>query len=457
MEFDAVEFAQNGRTERPAPGAAVRTESCPGASCRRAVLRFHECVFLNNSGLDGGAIFAENADLDIRMSTFEGNAAASAGGAIYASSVRNASLTVEDSEFARNAALGIKTDEIAEEPFMANGSETRRIFGTGGAILARSLLSIDIRASVFSENTGCQGGGAVSVLDRGGGESDTDFDRVFFVSDTVFQDNVAFCRSQRDALNVDVFFEHDGERGGALAYEAMDDLAATWRLKDSLFLGNRAVVGGAMYFRGMGNSAADSRITACQFDRNAAIVSGGSLCLMAVHMTISRSRFRRSRSIFGGIILSAGPTLLKTERDPDDPEAVTVLEEAYAYYGGAIASNSGGRHPRSLLFLSQQTVVRVAGLLNLSALVIRNNTAYGIGGGLTITSQSMTVAFRDMLIEDNRAIVGGGIDILDAPNVTFATDDGRPVIIRNNIAAVGGGVQYLPGSHAFSTLNVRHL
>ncbi len=348
-EFDAVEFSQNGQAERLTSGAAVRTSPCPGESCRRLSLRFRECLFLNNSALNGGAIFAENANLEIRMSTFEGNEAANAGGAIYTRSGRNASLIVEDSEFARNAVLGIKADDMAEETSVANDSEAKRICGTGGAILAHSPLSIDIRASVFVANTGCKGGGAVSVVDRGGGGVDTDFNRVFTVSDSVFRDNVAFCRQQRDALNFTVAFGGDNERGGALAYEAMDERAATWSLKNSLFFGNRAVVGGALYFRGTGSSISDNKMTACQLDGNAAIVSGGTLHLMTVRMTISGSRFRRSKSIFGGIILSAGQTLLRTERDPDDPEAITVLEDACAYYGGAIASNSGGQYPCSLL------------------------------------------------------------------------------------------------------------
>ena len=99
----------------------------------------------------------------------------------------------------------------------------------------------------------------------------------------------------------------------------------------------------------------------------------------------------------------------------------------------------------------------VAGSLDLSALIVRNNTSYSSGGGFAIGTPSMNVVFRDVIIENNTAVFGGGLEIASAPSVTFESDAGQSVVIRDNKAAVGGGMHYLASRSTFILLQARQI
>ena len=340
VDFDQVEFAKNGQAKRRTSGAAVNAHRCPEQPCRYLSLRFLQCQFVDNRGSDGGAIFAEDADIDIKQSTFKGNEAAGAGGAIYLHNGRTATLTIEDSKFVKNTAR--ETDEVrkTDESEAGTVDEMQVPSGMGGAIFAHTPLSIDIRTSVFVENTGCRSGGAMGVLHHTVGAEGQSIP-AFVVSDSTFQENVAYCGSQTDALD-SVFYGCDCTRGGAVVYKASDEALGSWTFSNSSFIGNRALTGGAMDFRGLGNSHSEHRIVACRFVDNVAMRSGGALYLRESRVTIVGSLFSSSRAIYGGSILSYGPTSLKTERDPDNPDAMTICENSLAFFGGAIFSYEGG-------------------------------------------------------------------------------------------------------------------
>ncbi len=450
VDFDRVEFFKNGRVKQTASGAAVNARRCPEQPCRHLSLRFRECQFVDNRGSEGGAICAEDADIDIRQSTFEGNEATVAGGAIYVHNDRTAALTIEDSTFAKNKAWGTKEFKAVECTSVLTSNATELSRGTGGAIFANSPLSIDIRASAFVQNAGCNGGGAIALLQRNVSLEENADQAAFSVSGAIFQENVAYCGSQRDALDF-VYFRRGCSKGGALVYEALDETPASWRFTNSSFLGNRAIVGGAMHLRGLGSSVAEHKVISCEFDENTAIRSGGAMYLSEVRMTIRSSRFTKGRAFYGGHILMIGPTHLTTERDPERPETETVLADAVAYFGGALLTTNEGSllDPGSAIATPGRLF---AGSFDLSALVVRNNIAYGSGGGFSIRDASLTPVFRDVLIENNSAILGGGLELISAPNITFAPSAGRSAIIRNNTAAVGGGLRYLTGRFSFSLL-----
>ena len=84
--------------------------------------------------------------------------------------------------------------------------------------------------------------------------------------------------------------------------------------------------------------------------------------------------------------------------------------------------------------------------MNLTALVIQNNTAFRHGGGLRGNEINGKVLIRGVLIEGNRALAGGGIALLRTVNTNITTDDNeQPTIIRGNTAGIGGGLYYEPG------------
>ncbi len=455
VDFDRVEFFKNGRVKQTASGAAVNARRCPEQPCRHLSLCFRECQFVDNRGSEGGAICAEDADIDIRQSTFEGNEAIIAGGAIYVHNDRTAALTIEDSKFAKNKAWGTKEFKAVECTSVLTSNATELSRGTGGAVFANSPLSIDIRASAFVQNAGCNGGGAIALLQRNVSLEENAEQEPFSVSDAIFRENVAYCGSQRDALDF-VYYSRGCSKGGALVYEALDESPASWRFKNSSFLGNRAIVGGALHIRGFGSSVAEHEVISCDFDENTAIRSGGAIYLREVRMTIRSSRFTKGRAFYGGHILMIGPTHLTTERDPERPETETVLADAVGYFGGALLTTNEGSllDPGSAFATPGRLFV---GSLDLSALVVRNNIAYGGGGGFSIRDASLTPVFRDVLIENNSAILGGGLEVVSAPNITFEPSAGRWAIIRNNTAAVGGGMRYLTGRFSTSLLKASRI
>ena len=448
VDFDQVEFSKNGRVKDRTSGAAVNARRCPEQPCRRLSLRFLQCQFVDNRGSDGGAIFAEDADVEIRKSTFEGNEATGAGGAIYTNNGRTAALTIEDSEFAKNKAWGSEELEAAACRSVLTSNVIELARGTGGAIFAYTPTSVDILASTFVQNTGCSGGGAIAVLQMDFGSEENSRPASFSVTDSIFQDNAAYCGSQRNAMDF-MYYNRGCSKGGALVYEALDESPASWTFRNSTFLGNRAIVGGAMHLTGLGSSVAEHKVVSCDFDENTAIRSGGAMYLKEVRMTIASSTFANGRAFYGGHILMIGPTHLRTERDPNKPEAHTVLADAVAYFGGAVLTTNEGSL-FDLAVASATASCLFAGSFDLSALVVRNNIAYGSGGGFSVRDASLTPVFRDVLIENNSAILGGGIEIVSSPNITFDPSVGTSTIIRNNTAAVGGGIRYLIGRFWFS-------
>ena len=341
VDFDRVEFSKNGDAKHRTSGAAVNARRCPEQPCRHLSLGFRECLFVDNRGSNGGAICAEDADIDIRQSTFEGNEAAGAGGAIYVHNSRTAALTIQDSNFVKNRAR--ESDEVRKTDDRGVGTidETQAPPGIGGAIFAVSHLSIE--TSIFVKNTGCGGGGAMGVLHQAI-DSEEQSILSFNVSDSSFQENVAYCGSQRDALDT-VFFYCDCSGGGALAYRASDDALGSCTFTNSSFIGNRALTGAAMDFRGLGSSFAEHRIVSCRFEHNFALRSGGALYLWESRVAIVSSLFSDSRAIYGGSIFSYGTTFLKTARNPENPDEMTIFENSLAFYGAAILSYEGGPLP----------------------------------------------------------------------------------------------------------------
>ena len=78
-----------------------------------------------------------------------------------------------------------------------------------------------------------------------------------------------------------------------------------------------------------------------------------------------------------------------------------------------------------------------AGWLVLTSLTIRNNTGYRYGGGLRIFAANFPVVFSGVTMENNRAIVGGGVAFYTTVGVEFRAFGDKPCVIANNTASVG--------------------
>ena len=67
VHFRDVRFYRNGDAHALVYGGAVRTSQCPAGACLR--LRFTSCLSSENRATYGGALYAEDADLDMTNST----------------------------------------------------------------------------------------------------------------------------------------------------------------------------------------------------------------------------------------------------------------------------------------------------------------------------------------------------------------------------------------------------
>ena len=92
---------------------------------------------------------------------------------------------------------------------------------------------------------------------------------------------------------------------------------------------------------------------------------------------------------------------------------------------------------------------------NLAALVFRDNVAMRSGGAMTIQESTGVAVLHGLLIENNRAYVGGGMHIASVVAFYVVSDDLRPTIFRNNTAVTGGGLYFRAGLYPLLLLQVK--
>ena len=76
---------------------------------------------------------------------------------------------------------------------------------------------------------------------------------------------------------------------------------------------------------------------------------------------------------------------------------------------------------------------------------------------MTIQESTGVARLSGLLIENNRAYVGGGIEILSIAAFSVVSDDFRPTVIRNNTAVTGGGLYYRAGLYPLLLFRVKHI
>ncbi|MGK2856267.1 MAG: PA domain-containing protein, partial [Thermoanaerobaculia bacterium] len=150
----------------------------------------HDSVFENNGGIDaegepiitgGGAIFACNADLAVRGSTFRANRAGHGGAIRFYASAHHA--TIEDSRFEENDSAhggGLYTLQFLEATLTLTGSSfdgNTASHGGGARLLLRNRSAAEVAGCSFRNGAASFGGGInVSAEERASFNlTDTDF------------------------------------------------------------------------------------------------------------------------------------------------------------------------------------------------------------------------------------------------------------------------------------------
>ncbi len=339
----------------------------------------------NAATQQGGAIYLVSSSApktSIRSSLLSGNTAGQQGGALFASSVRD--LAVIDCQVIDNKSLA-----------------TNSSLGRGGGIYS-NMGDLAISGSTISGNTAAAGGGVHSRS----GELSISFCTIANNSATAGDgggiyssgDRLSIIGSTISGNTATGIFSQLG-RGGGL-WHAVSSLAPT-SILDSVFTNNSSTnYGGGADFRAMSEGL------------------GGSLTLTNVDFTSNTS----SRG--GGLAFALGG-------QGSAPGSLVINDGLIA--GNAASMNGGGVYGRT-------------GLFQVNGTTISGNQASGNGGGMATSqngSPSMTMSFVDAMIANNsanstdlRSGNGGGIWI-SSGTVSLTLLDTE---VSHNSARQGGGI-----------------
>lgn len=348
----------------------------------RASVELVDCVLRMNTAIMGGGVFVQAGTLDVDGTTFggegfdDGNTATEMGGAI---AVRDGSAAViEGSSFQGNTA------------------------GTGGgAVHARSEVFV-VDNSTFSENRGGSGGGAI---DHRGGMlavrgSSFDGDRGSGPVIDTRHDNLEVQDSDFKNHGGNSVIDTGG-RGGSQEMAMLERLTIT----DCNVLRAAISVGGVVTLE-------DIEISRVRSERGGAAmyISGGATVRRALFVdneVVSDEPFLGE----GGAIRVLGDLVL------EDSE----LRGNSAYRGGGL----------SLEFPPTTAVVRNT--------VIADNVADDVGGGIFMRGEMMLAA--ESKVTGNQATVGGGLYVdQDAGLLMSESQIGGGGIGEGNEAGLGGGL-----------------
>ena len=268
-----------------------------------------DCVFADNRGANGGALFISRSDgpytVNVERCELLRNEATSRGGALYCPV--NGGTTIRDSRFFANVADGGGAVTVGGPAVVANCLFEGNSAGTGGAVYTDER--VDLTGCSFANNdaTG-EGGGALAFV--GDGEGFAGAAGCVFEGNTASRGGAVLMLGTEIARMIDCRFSgNSAEKGGAVGI-----LDANGRLESCLLRDNVAKEGGAVHvtFGFLG-------ATGTSFFRNVASLAGGAVWLdLTSDATISGSTLcmNGSSGVGGGIAQVGGPaselSLLKT-------------------------------------------------------------------------------------------------------------------------------------------------
>lgn len=258
----------SGNTAQNYGGAVITRCVTDGCTAKTTI---SNSTFKNNTASIGGAVFGwTNSETEISGSTFDSNTA-DFGGAIYTStSMKN--LTISDSKFLNNTALGVGAVGIFKKASLTNvtfdGNKSTDETGSGGgAVFLGALSQTTIDGGTFTNNTSASVGGAIAVRSTDEGNNSAaklDIENSTFINNTAKTQGGAvfstFYNSEKSVDSVYIasseFTGNSAAEGGAVYNSGKPDVGgnlASMKLKDVTFKDNTATSnGGAVYNAGDG-------------------------------------------------------------------------------------------------------------------------------------------------------------------------------------------------------------
>lgn len=199
------------------------------------------CKFINNEGIEGGAVYVENGQVYLANCTFENNITLAAGGAFYGADTK---VSFFNCHFRKNKSMFQSSTQTS---------------GEGGAVFGGASQFSFFR-STFSRNEALENGGAISYQ-----EGDLN------LYNCTFQDNKSdlgggiYASGSFLALENNLAINNSADNGGFLY-----SLASRFSMDSSTFAINKSRIdGGAIYMLEGAHS-----LTNCNFFSNSAIDGG---------------------------------------------------------------------------------------------------------------------------------------------------------------------------------------
>ncbi len=359
----------------------------------------------NSTGVSGSVIYAStSAIVDIHGGTFDGNSAATNGGAITAANT--SSVTISNAIFSNNTAKG------------------------GGAISVAGDATVSLNSCTFNSNSA-----TYSKTDNGGGGG------AIYLSGT------------QDVTILDCAFNGNTSVKFGGAIDINGDITVT--LSGGSFTGNSAASGGAIYVYSPG---AVLNISGTEFSENTATGSGGAIYLNqgTVNTTNSCSFTSNSATTHAGAIYVLDGSLNVTNSTFDSNVAennggalylynssATVLTDATFVNNTATSGNGGAIYIASSASLSFNNVTGIG-----------NKCTNGYGGfvgattscslrlnGLTLSGNKAKTAANGNNFRINNANV---VVVVVGSNSNLNITDGNNALSESDVfkGASGFGVSY---------------
>ena len=373
-----------------------------------------DCLFTNNNGDDGGAVFLKLLTGDVRISnsTFQNNSANYGGGVSLSDSTGDVSIT--NCTFQNNSATynggGVRfygstgNVSITNCTFQNNGATYNGGGGGGGGgggvSFSYSTGNVSITNTTFQNNSASFGGGMSFFISIGTCN--------VIITSCIFQSNSA-------TMNLG--------GGGVLLYRYTGKVSIT----NSGFQGNSAInIGGGVSVQ---ISTSDVTIKNCTFQKNSVIASqdasnGGSVILYALKGDVSITDCTFQNNSVSGGDKSAGGVVMLYGIKGNASISNCTFQNNRALYGGAVSwvGIQGDIQIGNLSLVLQGS----AGNLCITNCTFQNNSATKGGGAVF----SWVGVLSNILNSNADVELNGSAGNVNITNCTF----------HNNSATYGGGI-----------------
>ncbi|AKL97480.1 autotransporter outer membrane beta-barrel domain-containing protein [Endomicrobium proavitum] len=357
-----------------------------------AYLNFGTVIFTSNTNNNGGAVYANNANVSVAGMTaaFEGNVAANSGGAIYASNsiVKFGNLTTrfDSNKAAFGGAIAISGGSLE----LNNGVTTNMQFGP-----------------TFIKNSATNNGGAIYAID-GAKINDTNYNVITAFNPPAGNGTPVLANAQ-----LTTSFERNTASWGGGAIATMGVNTAVNFNRTVKFTSNTASAGGG----------------AIMADQNSVINLNGKSLFLGNNSGSIQNEYGASG---GGAVFVANSAVVNFSTS----STVSFTSNTAANYGGALSLKRYG----------------TANFYGNISDFIGNNATYGGAAALFSNSNSYGGSLLNFIggqvsFAKNTATYGGAIYVGGYPTISLVNFSQTTVTFANNTANLGGAI-YVGESNA---------